>query len=53
MITRLAPTPLPDDEVPVLVPLETLDGRNQYDFAAGEEPPWRWRVPSVIPAIGG
>ena len=29
----------------MLVPLETLDGRNQYDFAAGEEPPWRWRVP--------
>ena len=51
-ITRLAPTPLPDDEVPVLVPLETLDGRNQYDFPAGEEPPWRWRVPSVIPPIG-
>jgi len=51
-ISRLAPTPLLDDEVPVLVPLETLDGRNQYDFAASEEPPWRWRVPSVIPAIG-
>jgi hypothetical protein len=33
---------LKDD--PVLVPLETLPGRNHYDFPADEEPPWRWQV---------
>jgi hypothetical protein len=34
---------------PALVPLETLPGRDQYDFPAGEEPPWRWRVRSRYP----
>ncbi len=48
-VARLAPTPLLDDAVPALVALETLDGRNQYDWAAGEEPPWRWQVESVYP----
>ena len=38
-------------EIPALVPLETLDGRNQYEWAPGEEPPWRWRVDSVYPGI--
>lgn len=27
---------------PVLVPLETLAGRNHHRFPAAEEPPWRW-----------
>ena len=31
---------------PLLVPLETLDGRDHLRFATGEEPPWRWRVES-------
>jgi hypothetical protein len=35
---------LKDD--PALVPLETLDGRDNYRFPAGEEPPWRWKIPS-------
>ena len=35
---------LEDD--PALVPLETLPGRNHYDFPRFEEPPWRWEVPS-------
>jgi Flp pilus assembly pilin Flp len=48
-VAALASTPLLDDAVPTLVALETLDGRNQYEFAAGEEPPWRWRVESVYP----
>ena len=48
-VASLASTPLPDDAVPALVPLETLDGRNQYDWAAGEDPPWRWNVESVYP----
>lgn len=29
---------------PALVPLETLPGRNHYEFAAGERPPWQWHV---------
>ena len=35
---------LEDD--PALVPLETLAGRDHYLFPPGEEPPWRWRIPS-------
>ena len=35
---------LEDD--PALVPLETLPGKDHYDFPAAEEPPWRWKVPS-------
>ncbi len=48
-VTRLAATPLLDSAVPTLVPLETLDGRNHFDFSAAEEPPWRWQVQSVYP----
>ena len=48
-VAALASTALLDDAVPTLVALETLDGRNQYEFAPGEEPPWRWRVESVYP----
>jgi Flp pilus assembly pilin Flp len=48
-VERLAPTPLLDDVIPALVALETLDGRNQYEFTAGEEPPWRWQIESVYP----
>jgi Flp pilus assembly pilin Flp len=50
-IERLAATPLLETAVPVLVALETLDGRNQYEFAPGEEPPWRWRVEPAIPPV--
>jgi hypothetical protein len=35
---------LEDD--PSLVPLETLPGKDHYDFPAGDEPPWRWKLPS-------
>lgn len=38
---------LKDD--PMLVPLETLPGRDQYDFPAGERPPWQWRVRGLHP----
>jgi hypothetical protein len=34
---------------PALVPLETLPGRDHYEFPAAEEPPWRWRVPGRYP----
>ena len=50
-VSRLAPTPLLDDQIPALVPLETLDGRNQFEWARGEEPAWRWRVDSVYPGM--
>ncbi len=35
---------LEDD--PALVPLETLPGRDHYRFPRGDEPPWRWSLPS-------
>jgi len=41
------PVLLSDD--PALVPLETLPGRDHYDFPAGEEPPWQWNVESRYP----
>lgn len=34
---------------PVLVPLETLPGRNHYEFPAGERPPWQWHVAASYP----
>ena len=34
------------DDDPALVPLETLPGKDHYDFAPGEDPPWRWRTSS-------
>jgi hypothetical protein len=36
-------------EDPALVPLETLPGRDHYDFPAGERPPWQWRVAGRYP----
>jgi hypothetical protein len=36
---------LEDD--PALVPLETLPGRNHYDFPPGERPPWQWKINPV------
>jgi hypothetical protein len=41
------PVLLEDD--PALVPLETLPGRNHYDFPAGERPPWQWHVEGLYP----
>lgn len=38
------PVLLKDD--PALVPLETLPGRDHYEFPPGEQPPWRWHVES-------
>jgi len=35
---------LEDD--PALVPLETLPGKDHYDFPAGDDPPWRWKLES-------
>jgi hypothetical protein len=41
--------PVLQKDDPALVPLETLPGRDHYDFPAGEEPPWRWKVESLYP----
>jgi hypothetical protein len=43
-IARLGSTPLLEDQVPALVPLETLPGANHYEFPPGEVPPWRWHI---------
>jgi hypothetical protein len=48
-VERYGSTPLLESANPVLVPLETLYGRNHYDFPPAEEPPWRWEVPSAYP----
>jgi hypothetical protein len=45
-VAALAATPLLESQDPKLVPLETVAGRNHFDFPAGEEPPWRWRIDS-------
>jgi hypothetical protein len=37
---------LDQDDDPALVPLETLPGKDHYPFERGEEPPWRWQLPS-------
>jgi hypothetical protein len=36
-------------EDPNLVPLETLPGRNHYDFPPAERPPWQWHVQGRFP----
>jgi Flp pilus assembly pilin Flp len=48
-VAAAAKTPLLETASPKLVPLETLAGRNHYDFPRSEEPPWRWRVDPVYP----
>ena len=39
----------PSLDDPALVPLETLPGRDHYEFPAGERPPWQWRVRGLYP----
>jgi hypothetical protein len=34
---------------PALVPLETLPGRDHYEFPPSEQPPWRWTVTPRYP----
>ncbi|HEU4735446.1 MAG TPA: hypothetical protein VFS48_00260 [Solirubrobacterales bacterium] len=41
--------PVLDQDDPALVPLETLPGRDHYDFSSSERPPWQWRVASRYP----
>jgi hypothetical protein len=37
------------EDDPALVPLETLPGRNHYEFPASERPPWQWHVEGRYP----
>ncbi len=37
------------EDDPALVPLETLPGRNHYEFPASERPLWQWRVGGRYP----
>jgi hypothetical protein len=37
------------EDDPALVPLETLPGRNHYEFPPDERPPWQWRVDGRYP----
>jgi hypothetical protein len=48
-VEAAAGTPVLLKDDPNLVPLETLPGRNHYDFPASEEPPWRWKLQSIYP----
>jgi hypothetical protein len=48
-VAALASTPLLDSDVPTLVALETLPGRDSYTFAASERPPWLGWVHSRYP----
>jgi hypothetical protein len=42
-------TELLKSQDPALVPLETLPGRNHYEFPADEAPPWQWHVEARYP----
>lgn len=48
-VDAAAGTPVLLRDDPNLVPLETLPGRNHYEFRRGEEPPWRWNLQSLHP----
>ncbi|HEX7244214.1 MAG TPA: hypothetical protein VF245_01455 [Solirubrobacterales bacterium] len=48
-VEAAADTPILLKDDPALVPLETLPGRDHYDFPPGEEPPWQWHVDGRYP----
>ncbi|MFL5872445.1 MAG: hypothetical protein ACJ75T_03085 [Solirubrobacterales bacterium] len=48
-IEAAAGTEVLAEDDPALVPLETLPGRNHYEFPPGERPPWQWRVAGRYP----
>jgi hypothetical protein len=43
-VEAAAGTEVRKQDDPALVPLETLPGRNHYDFPPNETPPWQWHV---------
>jgi len=48
-IAAAAGTPVLLGDDPNLVPLETLPGRNHYEFPPAERPPWQWHVEARYP----
>ena len=48
-VEAAAGVPVLIEDDPALVPLETLPGRNHYDFSPGEAPPWQWHVEGRYP----
>ncbi len=48
-VAAAAGTPVLAGQDPALVPLETLPGRNHYDFPATERPPWQWHLAGRYP----
>lgn len=48
-VEAAAGTPVLLKDDPALVPLETLPGRNHYEFPPGETPPWQWQVEGRYP----
>jgi hypothetical protein len=48
-VEAAADLPVMAGDDPALVPLETLPGRNHYEFPAGERPPWQWHVAGRYP----
>jgi len=48
-VTAAAGTPVLASADPALVPLETLPGRDHYEFPPAERPPWQWRVAGRYP----
>jgi hypothetical protein len=48
-VEAAAGTPVLASQDPALVPLETLPGRDHYDFPPPERPPWQWRVAGRYP----
>jgi hypothetical protein len=48
-VEAAADVPVLEKDDPALVPLETLPGRNHYEFPAGEQPAWQWRIGGRYP----
>jgi hypothetical protein len=48
-VAAAASIPVLASDSPALVPLETLPGRDHYEFPASERPPWQWRVAGRYP----
>jgi hypothetical protein len=48
-VDAAAGTPVLLGDDPALVPLETLAGRDHYEFPAAEEPPCRWALRGIHP----
>ncbi len=48
-VAAAAGTEVLESSDPALVPLETLPGRNHYEFPQHEAAPWQWTVPGRYP----